>query len=66
MLFIGTPDGKNPAPDRWTPTTSAKATVTLAQRITNGLAYNFTFNFEKAGQATVMVPDRGGLAPQRS
>ena len=45
---------------------AAKATVNLAQRITNGLAYNFTFNFEKAGQAAVMVPISAGPAPQRS
>jgi copper(I)-binding protein len=66
MLFIGTPDGKNPAPGPMDANNAAKATVTLAQRITNGLAYNFTFNFEKAGQATVMVPIAAGLAPQRS
>jgi len=41
---------------------AAKATVALAKQITNGLAYNFTFNFEKAGQASVMVPISAGLA----
>ena len=66
MLFIGTPDGKNLAPGPMDANNAAKATVTLAQRITNGLAYNFTFNFEKAGQATVMVPISAPEAPQRS
>jgi copper(I)-binding protein len=66
MLFIGTPDGKNPAPGPMDANNAAKATVTLSQRITNGLAYNFTFNFEKAGQATVMVPISATEASQRS
>ena len=35
----------------------------MAKPITNGLTYNFTFNFEKAGQASVMVPISAGLAP---
>ncbi len=66
MLFIGTPDGKKVAPGPMDANNAAKATVTLAQRITNGLTYNFTFNFEKAGQATVMVPIAASEAPQRS
>jgi len=65
LLFIGTPDGQH-APGPTDANSAAKATVTLAQRITNGLAYNFTFNFEKAGQATVMVPISAPEAPQRS
>lgn len=36
------------------------AQVTLSQPITNGLTYNFTFNFEKAGRATVAVPVAAG------
>ena len=35
----------------------------LAKPISNGLTYNFTFNFEKAGQASVLVPISAGLAP---
>ncbi len=66
MLFIGTPDGKSMAPGPMDANNAAKATVTLAQRITNGLAYNFTFTFEKAGQTTVMVPIAAPEAPQRS
>lgn len=36
------------------------AQVTLSQPITNGLTYNFTFTFEKAGRATVAVPVAAG------
>ncbi len=46
---------------------AAKATVNLAKPITNGLTYNFTFNFEKAGQATVRGADLGRAgAPQQN
>lgn len=62
----------NPAPAAETaqPTGEAAATaaatmppsaqVTLSQPITNGLTYNFTFNFEKAGKTTVAVPVSAG------
>ncbi|HSS23178.1 MAG TPA: hypothetical protein VLL82_01920 [Mycobacterium sp.] len=65
MLFIGTPEGKKVAPGPIGSSNAAKATVALAKPITNGLIYNFTFNFEKAGQASVMVPLSAGLAPQQ-
>jgi hypothetical protein len=65
MLFIGTPEGEKVAPGPIGSSNAAKATVALAKPITNGLTYNFTFNFEKAGQASVMVPISAGLAPQR-
>ena len=32
------------------------AAVTLSNPVTNGLTYNFTFDFEKAGRTTVAVP----------
>lgn len=63
MLLIGTPDGQKVAPGPVGSSNAAKATVTLAKPITNGLLYNFTFNFEKAGQATVLVPVSAGLEP---
>lgn len=56
MLFIGEPEGKYVAPGPIDSNTAARATVTLAKPITNGLNYHFTFNFEKAGQASVLVP----------
>lgn len=40
--------------------TPVVAAVTLAQPITNGLAYKFTFEFEKAGKATIAVPISAG------
>ncbi len=64
MLFIGTPEGQKVAPGPIGSNTAAKATVTLAKPITNGLTYNFTFSFEKAGQASVLVPISAGVAPQ--
>jgi hypothetical protein len=66
MLFIGTPEGERVAPGPIGSNNAAKATVTLAKPISNGLTYNFTFNFEKAGQASVMVPISAGLAPQQA
>jgi copper(I)-binding protein len=45
--------------------TPATAEVTLSKPITNGLTYNFTFNFEKAGQTTVAVPLSAGSNPRR-
>jgi hypothetical protein len=56
MLFIGEPEGKYVAPGPLDSNTAARATVTLAKPISNGLTYTFTFNFEKAGQASVLVP----------
>ena len=63
-LFVGTPEGAKVAPGPiGANTAAAKATVNLAKPISNGLTYNFTFNFEKAGQATVAVPISAGLKP---
>ena len=66
MLFIGAPEGQRVAPGPLESNNVAKATVNLTKPITNGLAYNFTFNFEKAGQASVMVPISAGLGPQQA
>ncbi|WP_445164324.1 hypothetical protein ACTXG5_08685 [Mycobacterium sp. Dal123C01] len=63
MLFIGTPEGQKVAPGPLNSNSAAKATVSLAKPITNGLSYNFTFTFEKAGQTSVLVPISAGLAP---
>nr|WP_253900610.1 hypothetical protein [Mycobacterium asiaticum] len=62
MLFIGTPDGQAKAPGPPQSTGVAKATVKLSKPISNGLVYNFTFKFEKAGEATVDVPISAGVA----
>lgn len=63
MLFIGRPDGQNVAPGPLDSNNAAKATVNLVKPISNGLTYNFTFTFEKAGQGSVSVPISAGLAP---
>lgn len=65
MLFIGTPEGQKKAPGPLESNNAVKASVVLSKPITNGLSYNFTFNFEKAGQASVQVPISAGLAPER-
>lgn len=63
MLFIGTPEGQVVAPGPLQSSGAAKATVNLTKPISNGLTYNFTFKFEKAGEATVDVPISAGLEP---
>lgn len=66
ILFVGTPTGQNiKALDAVESADAAKATVALTQPIANGLTYKFTFDFEKAGSATIMVPiSAGGAAPR--
>ena len=65
-LFIGTPEGPVVAPGPLQSSGAAKATVNLTKPITNGLTYNFTFKFEKAGRARWMVPiSAAGLAEPR-
>ena len=65
MLFFGRPEGPNPAPGPMDSNSVAKASVNLAKPISNGLTYNFTFTFEKAGQGTVSVPISAGLNSQQ-
>ncbi len=63
-LSVGSPDGQ----DEVVPMGSASATtaeVTLSEPITNGLTYDFVFDFEKAGRVTVAVPISAGEAPRR-
>jgi hypothetical protein len=56
-LLVGTPSGRNAAAlNTVEAATSAKATVVLTKPISNGLTYNFTFDFENAGRASVWVP----------
>lgn len=59
-LFVGRPEGEKVAPGPVGSSNAARATVTLNKPITNGLEYNFTFHFEKAGQTTVPVPISAG------
>ena len=57
VLFIGGPNSQHKkAVDAVEDAHSVKATVALTKPITNGLDYDFTFNFEKAGSVRVAVP----------
>jgi hypothetical protein len=64
-LTVGSPDGQTTPLDAVEPADAARATVALSKPITNGLTYNFTFKFEKAGEATVVVPLSAGEQPRR-
>lgn len=44
---------------------TAAATLTLDQAIMNGLTYDFTFDFKKAGSVTVAVPISAGTLSHR-
>jgi hypothetical protein len=58
-LVVGTPDGQ-PEATALGNAQPTKAQVTLSQPITNGLTYDFTFSFDKSGQATIRVPISAG------
>lgn len=64
-LIVGAPDGQIAALDAVEAADAAGATVALTKPITNGLTYNFTFTFEKSGEATVVVPISAGESPRR-
>lgn len=65
MLSVGTPDGVQLSSVE--SADAANATVALTKPIRNGLTYNFTFSFDKAGQTTVSVPiSAGGAARQEA
>lgn len=65
VLVVGAPDGQITPLEGVETAEAAEATVSLTEPITNGLTYDFTFNFEKAGEATVKVPLSAGEAPRR-
>ena len=65
VLIVGEPDGQIAPLEVTESADAAKAKVDITKPITNGLTYNFTFNFEKAGQVTVGVPISAGEAPRR-
>jgi copper(I)-binding protein len=62
-LLIGSADGNDAVMAMGT-AERARATVTLSKPISNGLNYDFTFDFEKAGKTTVAVPISAGNAPR--
>jgi copper(I)-binding protein len=65
VLVVGEPDGQIAALEQTETSDAAKAMVDISKPITNGLTYNFTFTFEKAGQVTVPVPISAGESPRR-
>ncbi|UUO02456.1 hypothetical protein M4D79_02915 [Mycolicibacterium novocastrense] len=65
MLTVGAPDGQITPLESVEAAEAAEAKVTLSKPITNGLLYDFTFKFEKAGETTVRVPISAGEAPRR-
>jgi copper(I)-binding protein len=65
VLAVGEPDGQIAPLEAAEKADAAKAAVALSKPITNGLTYNFTFAFEKAGETTVTVPISAGEAPRR-
>jgi copper(I)-binding protein len=65
VLTVGAPDGQITPLDDVEAAAAAEATMTLSAPISNGLTYNFTFKFEKAGEATVAVPISAGESPRR-
>ncbi|SNW20261.1 LpqE protein [Mycolicibacterium thermoresistibile] len=66
MLVVGTPAGQAEALEDIEAAEVAEAEVTLSEPIANGLLYDFTFTFEKAGETTVSVPVSAGDAPRRN
>lgn len=65
VLVVGAPDGQIAALEQAGIADAAKASVALSKPITNGITYDFTFTFEKAGQTTVPVPISAGESPRR-
>jgi copper(I)-binding protein len=65
VLVVGAPDGQPEPLENAGLAEGAEAKVALSKPITNGLTYNFTFDFEKAGETTVTVPISAGEAPRR-
>jgi copper(I)-binding protein len=56
-LTVGTPEGADASTlSSLQGVNKAQASVALTKPISNGLMYNFTFRFAKAGEATVAVP----------
>jgi hypothetical protein len=65
VLAVGEPDGQIAPLESAERADAAKAKLALSKPITNGLTYQFTFAFEKAGETTVAVPISAGEAPRR-
>jgi copper(I)-binding protein len=64
-LVVGTPDGQISPLEAVEAASTVEARVTLTKPVTNGLNYDFTFTFERAGSSTVAVPISAGEAQRR-
>jgi copper(I)-binding protein len=64
ILVVGAPDGVT-ALGAVEGADAADARVALAKPIRNGLTYNFTFTFAKAGDTTLSVPISAAGAPRQ-
>jgi hypothetical protein len=64
-LVVGTADGQPSPLDAAERADTVQAGVTLTKPISNGLTYDFTFKFERSGEATVAVPVSAGETPRR-
>jgi copper(I)-binding protein len=64
-LTVGAPDGQVTPLENVEAAEAAEAKLSLTKPISNGLTYDFTFKFEKAGEVTVPVPISAGEAPRR-
>jgi hypothetical protein len=65
VLVVGAPDGQTTPLESVEAAEAVEASVMLTKPITNGITYNFTFDFERAGQGTVPVPISAGESPRR-
>ncbi|WP_082614528.1 hypothetical protein [Mycobacterium sp. Root265] len=64
LLLVGNPDGHD-ALGMVEREDEVQAQVTLTEPISNGLTYDFTFTFEKAGASTFTVPISAGEVARR-
>ncbi len=65
VLVVGEPDGQIAPLESAEKAEVVQAKVALSKPITNGLTYQFTFTFEKAGETSVQVPISAGEQPRR-
>ena len=65
VLVVGAPDAQIAPLESAEKADATEAKIALSKSITNGLTYEFTFDFEKAGETTVAVPISAGEAPRR-
>ena len=65
VLVVGEPDGQIAPLESAEKADVSQARIVLSKPITNGLTYQFTFNFEKAGETSVGVPISAGESPGR-